>query len=186
MNRCPWKGLENSQLYQDYHDNQWGIPLHDDRDLFELFLLESFHCGLSWLIVLKKREHFREAFHQFNPEQIANYEETKIQALLENKDIIRSRGKIEATITNAQAFLKIQEEFGSFSDYLWGFTQYQTLYLPHEGEITTSPLSDKIAKDLKKQGFKYMGSVTCFSYLEAVGIYNNHCPTCYKHHKPET
>ncbi|MFI3250660.1 MAG: DNA-3-methyladenine glycosylase I [Eubacteriales bacterium] len=178
MNRCPWHNLENSPLYMEYHDKEWGVPSYEDGYLFEMFVLESFHCGLSWLLILKKREFFREAFDQFSPKRIANYGEDKVEALLQNKEIVRNKAKIRATIDNARAFLKVQEEFGTFSDYIWGFTDHKVVYHPFDGVTTHNELSDKIAKDLKKRGFKFMGTVTCYSYLEAIGIMNNHAVEC--------
>lgn len=181
ISRCPWKNLENSQLYMDYHDKEWGVASYDDPYLFEMFLLESFHCGLSWLIVLKKREAFRLAFDNFDPEKIASYSEKKIMELLENQDIIRNKAKILATVQNAKSFLEVVEEFGSFSQYIWDFTDNQVQYYPFDGVTTHNTLSDTVAKDLKKRGFKFMGTVTCFSYLEAIGVMNNHGQDCFCH-----
>lgn len=187
MKRCDWKGLENSKLYQDYHDNEWGIACHDDHKLFEMILLESFHCGLSWLIILKKRENFRNAFDNFDPNIIKNYDETKIEELLNDKGIIRNRQKIVANIANAKAFLKIQQEFDSFDNYIWSFTNREIIYGSCEenilNHITTNELSDKVTKDMKKRGFKFMGSVTTYSWLEAIGIMNNHSKNCFRYLK---
>ncbi len=180
MQRCSWPNLENSQIYIDYHDNEWGVPSHDDAHLFEMFILESFHCGLSWLLILKKRDAFRKAFDNFDPNKIANYDEDKIMELLDNKEIVRNKAKILATIQNAKAYLKVVEEFGSFAKYLWSFTDNKVVYNPFDGVTTKNELSDKVSKDLKKRGFKFMGTVTCFSYLEAVGIMNDHAENCYK------
>lgn len=180
MNRCNWKNLEQSEIYLEYHDKEWGIPSYDDKHLFEMFILESFHCGLSWLIILRKREAFRRAFDDFNAVEIANYGEDKVISLLEDTEIVRNKAKILATIQNAKAYLKVVEEFGSFSDYLWGFTGHKVVYNPFDGVTTHNELSDTIAKDLKKRGFKFMGTVTCYSYLEAVGIMNNHGENCFK------
>lgn len=178
MKRCPWPNLENSDLYQEYHDTEWAVPSYEDSYLFEMFVLESFHCGLSWLLILKKREYFRMAFDGFDHRIIGNYDERKIAELLENKNIIRHKGKILATIENANAFLKVQQEFGSFSAYLWNFTDHKVEYYPFDGVMKRNELSDRVSKDLKKRGFKFMGTVTCFSYLEAVGIMNNHAISC--------
>lgn len=177
--RCPWKNLENSAIYQEYHDKEWSVPSFDDRYLFEMFVLESFHCGLSWLIVLKKREAFRLAFDNFDPELIVRYDKAKVEELLENQDIIRNKGKILATIKNAESFLKVVNEFGSFSEYIWSFTEKQVVKYPFDGKTTHNTLSDSVAKDLKKRGFKYMGTVTCFSYLEAIGVMNNYGTSCF-------
>ncbi len=181
MKRCNWKNLENSQVYIEYHDNEWSVPSYDDDYLFEMFVLESFHCGLSWLLILKKREAFREAFDGFDANKIAAYDEEKILELLENKEIVRNRAKILATIENAKAYLNVVEECGSFSEYMWGFTNHEILYVPFDGETTRNELSDRVSKDLKKRGFKFMGTVTCFSYLEAIGIMNNHSMDCFKY-----
>lgn len=187
MQRCPWPNLENSEIYKAYHDLEWGVPCFDDGMLFELFILETFHCGLSWLLVLKKREAFRVAFDQFNPNLIADYNETKITQLMSNPDIIRNRAKILATIQNAKSFLSITEEFEKFSNYIWSFSDHKVIYHPFDGVTKRNQLSDLVSKDLKKRGFKFMGSVTCFSYLEAIGIMNNHAICCdlYNPNEPE-
>lgn len=183
MNRCNWNNLENSEIYMEYHDKEWGTPSHDDGHLFEMFVLESFHCGLSWLIILRKREAFRGAFDGFDAEKIANYGDEKVASLLEDTGIVRNRAKILATIQNAKAYLKVVEEFGSFSDYLWGFTDHKVVYHPFDGVTTRNELSDTMAKDLKKRGFKFMGTVTCYSFLEAVGIMNDHGENCFRYVK---
>ncbi len=180
MQRCRWPNLESSQLYMDYHDKEWGVPSHDDAHLFEMFVLESFHCGLSWLLILKKREAFRTAFDNFDPDIISRYDEEKISELLNNPDIVRNRAKILATIENAKAYLRVVEEYESFSNYLWGFTDNKVQSYPFDGNMTRNELSDRVSKNLKKRGFKFMGTVTCFSYLEAVGIMNNHADYCFK------
>ncbi len=181
MQRCAWPNLENSDIYINYHDNEWGVASRDDSHLFEMFILESFHCGLSWLLILKKREAFRKAFDNFDAHIISNYDEEKIAQLMENQEIVRNKAKILATIQNAKSYLKVVEEFGSFSDYLWSFTDNKVVYYPFDGVTTKNELSDKVSKDLKKRGFKFMGTVTCFSYLEAVGIMNDHAPYCCKY-----
>ncbi len=185
MERCNWPNLESSQLYIDYHDNEWGVPSYDDAHLFEMFILESFHCGLSWLLILKKRENFRKAFDQFDAQKIASYGEEKISELMTNEGIVRNRAKILATIQNAKSYLNVVQEFGSFSNYLWSFTDNKVVYYPFDGITTHNDLSDKVSKDLKKRGFKFMGTVTCFSYLEAVGIMNDHAENCFKYVKEE-
>ncbi len=181
MQRCKWPNLEKSQIYIEYHDNEWAVPSHDDAYLFEMFVLESFHCGLSWLLILKKREAFRMAFDGFDAKKIAQYDENKIAELLENKDIVRNKAKILATIQNAKAYLQVVEEMGSFASYLWAFSGGHVVYHPFDGTTTHNELSDMVSKDLKKRGFRFMGTVTCFSYLEAVGIMNNHAPYCEKY-----
>ncbi len=185
MHRCGWPNLENSEIYIDYHDNEWGIASHDDAHLFEMFILESFHCGLSWLLILKKRDAFRKAFDNFDAEKIANYGDEKVSELMGNADIVRNKAKILATIQNAKSYIKTVEEFGSFSNYLWSFTDNKVVYNPFDGVTTRNELSDRVSKDLKKRGFKFMGTVTCFSYLEAVGIMNDHSTDCFKYVKPE-
>ncbi len=181
--RCNWPNLNKSQIYTQYHDNEWGVASYDDSYLFEMFVLESFHCGLSWLIILKKREAFKIAFDNFDYNKIANYDENKVLQLLDNSDIVRSKAKINATITNAQAFIKIINEYGSFCNYIWGFTNNQVIYAKSDEFYSKNELSDKIALDLKKRGFKFMGSVTTYSYLEAIGILNNHTSMCFKYDK---
>ncbi len=183
MNRCKWPNLEKSDIYINYHDNEWGVASHDDAHLFEMFILESFHCGLSWLLILKKREAFRKAFDNFDAHKIAQYDDAKIAALLEDENIVRNIAKIKASIQNAKAYLKIVEEEGSFANYLWSFTNNKVVCNPFDGKTTRNELSDTVSKDLKKRGFKFMGTVTCFSYLEAVGIMNNHAEYCFKYSK---
>lgn len=183
MKRCDWGNAFNNPKYVEYHDTEWGVPSYDDQYLFMMFILEMFHTGLSWEIVLNKRENFIEAFDQFDVQIVANYKEDKIEELMKNKGIIRNRKKIEASIINAQAFIKVQEEFGSFSDYIWSFTDGEVSYGDGNAMPTTSPLSDTITKDLKKRGFKWMGSVTCKSYLQAIGIENDHFDYCFRYRK---
>ncbi len=180
MQRCPWPNLESSDMYMHYHDHEWGVPSHDDAHLFEMFILESFHCGLSWLLILKKREAFRKAFDNFDPERMAAYDEKKVQELMENADIVRHKAKILAAIQNAKSCLKVTREFGSFANYIWSFTNKKVVYNPYDGVTTRNALSDAFANDVKKRGFKFMGSVTAFSYLEAIGVMNDHAPTCFK------
>ena len=177
--RCQWKNLENSPLYIKYHDTEWGVASYDDKYLFEMLVLESFHCGLSWLIVLTKRENFRKAFDNFNAKKIAVYNEAKISELMLDSGIIRNKQKILATIKNAKSFLAVQKEFGSFSKYIWSFTNNKIQHYPFDGITTHNELSDTIAKDLKKRGFSFMGTVTTFSYLEAIGVMNNHANYCF-------
>lgn len=180
MKRCFWVD-EKSEIYVKYHDEEWGVPNHNDRDLFELLILEGFQAGLSWITVLKKREAFRKAFDNFDVKKVSEYDEEKINALLENKDIIRSRGKITAAINNAKIFIEIQKDFGSFSNYIWGFTDNKVIKNT-TGEIPVkTELSDMVSKDLKKRGMKYTGSVIIYSYLQAVGVVNDHDINCYKY-----
>ncbi|XFA99779.1 DNA-3-methyladenine glycosylase I [Candidatus Izemoplasma sp. B36] len=183
MNRCKWPSLENNPIYVEYHDNEWGVPSYDDRHLFKMLILESFHCGLSWLIILKKREAFKLAFDDFDPKKIMEYNEDKINELLSNKDIVRNKSKILAAISNAKAFLKVKKEFGSFKNYIWSFTNDKIIFGDGINFQTTNALSDQVSKDLKKRGFKFMGSVTTYSYLEAIGVMNNHMKECFRFHK---
>lgn len=181
MNRCDW--CEGNELYIKYHDEEWGVPFHDDRKHFEFLVLESMQAGLSWITILKKRENFRLAFDNFGYEKVAKYDEDKIEELLNNKGIIRYRRKIEAAINNAKRFMEIQKEFGSFDKYIWKFTENKTIINHYEDVSEVPPksaLSDKISKDLKNRGFKFVGSVTVYSYLQAVGIINDHIDSCFK------
>lgn len=180
MKRCNWTGLTNSETYREYHDNEWGVESHDDRYLFEMFVLESFHCGLSWLIILNKRDAFKKAFDDFDPYLVREYTEEKMTKLVNNKDIVRHMGKIKAAVNNADCFIKVQEEFGSFDNYIWSFTNQEVVYNRDDVFVTKNLLSDLVSKDLKKRGFKFMGSVTAMSYLEAIGILNNHSTKCFK------
>lgn len=176
MKRCNWLNLHNP-LYVDYHDNEWGVPVYEDNKLFELLLLEGFQAGLSWECVLNKRAAFRRAFDDFNAEKIANYDENKIKQLLTNKNIIRNKLKIEASIQNAKVFKQIQNEFGSFSAYIWHFTNNKILFEEYTLR-TTSPLSDKISNDLKTRSMKFVGSTIIYSYLQSIGIINAHGHEC--------
>jgi len=183
MRRCEWSNLENHSEYIEYHDSEWGVASYDNRHLFEMFILESFHCGLSWLIILKKREAFKIAFDGFNPYVIKDYGEEKITELLNNKGIVRNKLKILATINNAKRYIEVEKEFGSFSNYIWSFTDNKIIYGDGVNYQTTNMLSDKVAKDLKTRGFKFMGTVTAYSYLEAIGVMNNHMKYCFRYHK---
>ena len=177
LKRCSWvEGKE--EIYIKYHDEEWGIAKFDDNILFEMLVLESFQAGLSWITILKKREAFKIACDNFNIEKIINYNDNKVNELLENENIIRHEGKIRATINNAKVFQKIQKEEGSFSDYIWSFTDGKIIKAEYK---TKSELSDKIAKDLKKKGMKFVGSTTIYSYLEAIGIIDNHEKDCFKY-----
>lgn len=179
MKRCDW--VTTDELYIKYHDEEWGKPVYDDETLFELLVLESFQAGLSWLTILRKRENFRKAFDGFDYKLIANYSPDKVSELLKNDGIIRHRGKIEASINNAQRFMEIQQEFGSFSKYIWSFVNH----LPIINNFTsikqvpaTTAISDALAKDLKKRGFKFMGSTTVYAFMQAVGMVNDHIVGC--------
>lgn len=176
--RCFWVD-EKSDLYVKYHDEEWGIPKFDDRDLFELLILESFQAGLAWITVLKKRENFRKAFDNFDVKKVAKYDEKKINELLQNEGIIRSKGKINAAINNAIKFIEIQKEFGSFSNYIWGFTDKKVIKRSKKELPVSTELSDKISKDLKTRGMKYVGTVIIYSYLQAIGVVNDHDKDCF-------
>lgn len=180
MKRCFWVD-EKSEIYVKYHDKEWGNPKFDDRDLLELLILEGFQAGLSWLTVLKKRQAFRVEYENFDVEKVANFDEKKIAKMLANKEIIRSEQKIRASILNAKIFMKIQKEFCSFSDYIWGFTGHKVVYNSDGKVIVSNELSDKISKDLKKRGMKYVGTVIVYSYLQAIGVVNDHDKECFLH-----
>ena len=174
--RCSWAGPD--EIYIKYHDEEWGIPTHDDRELFEMLVLESFQAGLSWITILKKRQNFKKAFDDFDVEKVAAYDESKISELLENEGIIRHRGKITSAINNAQVFIEIQKEFGSFDSYIWSFTDGEIIKAEY---LTESDLSKDISKDLKKRGMKFVGPTIVYSYLESIGIIDNHQEGCFRY-----
>lgn len=180
MKRCFWVD-EKSEIYTKYHDEEWGIPKHDDHELFELLILESFQAGLSWITILKKRENFRKAFDNFDIQKVANYNNEKIDELLSNTGIIRSKNKILSAINNAKIFMQIQKDFGSFANYIWSFTDNKVLKNTTGKIITSSSLSDEVSKDLKKRGMKYVGTVIIYSYLQAIGIIDDHDQNCFKY-----
>ena len=175
--RCRWANL-NNPAYIKYHDEEWGVPLHNDRMLFELLILEGFQAGLSWECVLNKREAFRKAFDNFDVDKVALYDENKLSSLMGNPEIIRNKRKILASVRNAVAFKAIQNDFGSFDSYVWSFTDHKTIFEDYSIR-TTSPLSDLISKDLKKRGMSFVGSTIIFSYLQAIGIIYAHGKECY-------
>ncbi len=179
--RCKWCNLKN-QLYVKYHDEEWGIPSYDDKKLFELLVLEPFQAGLSWETILMKRESFRRAFDNFDIDKICNYEEGKIGELLKDSSIIRNRRKIEASIVNARVFREIQKEWGTFSNYIWHFTNGEVIY---EVDKTCSELSDHIAKDMKKRGMKFIGTTIIYSYLQAIGVIYSHDIECFLYKEKE-
>ncbi|SDR95667.1 DNA-3-methyladenine glycosylase I [Gillisia sp. Hel1_33_143] len=181
LKRCSW--CEGDALYEAYHDKEWGVPVRDDATLFEFLILETFQAGLSWITILRKRENFKEAFDEFDYKKIAEYTEDKIQELLLNAGIIRNKLKVRAAITNAQAFLKIQNEFGSFSNYIWKFVEnkpIQNTVENYKKAPATSEISDLLSKDLKKRGFKFVGSTVMYAYMQAVGMVNDHEENCYR------
>ncbi len=181
ITRCGW--CEKDDLYKNYHDYEWGIPVYDDAKLFEFLVLETFQAGLSWYTILSKRENFRKAFDDFDYTKIKNYKEEKVQELLLNSGIIRNQLKIRATIHNAIAFVKVQEEFGSFSKYIWDFVggkPIQNFRKSIHDIPSTTPLSDKISKNLKSQGFKFVGSTVVYAHMQATGMVNDHVKDCWK------
>jgi DNA-3-methyladenine glycosylase I len=181
LNRCDW--CKTDPLYIKYHDEEWGVPVYDDQKLFEYLILETFQAGLSWLTILKKRAHFKTAFDNFNFEVVAQYEACKIESLLHNEGIIRNHLKIKAAVSNAEAFIRIRELFGSFSNYIWNFTDGKPVvnFWKHVSDIPSSTsLSDRISKDLKTRGFKFVGSTIVYAHLQAMGMVDDHLTTCWK------
>ena len=179
--RCGW--CLSSDLYKEYHDKEWGVPVYDDQKLFEFLILETFQAGLSWITILKKRENFQLAFDKFDYKKVANYPEEKIQELMLDAGIIRNQLKIRAAVSNAVAFMKVQEEFGSFSAYIWNFTGGKPIDNKRQSlkEVpATSPLSDEISKDLKKRGFKFVGSTVVYAHMQATGMVDDHVADCWK------
>ena len=178
--RCAW--CEKDDLYRNYHDKEWGKPIYDDETIFEFLILESFQAGLSWYTILAKRENFRAAFDQFDYQKIAQYSEDKVEELIQNTGIIRNRLKILATINNAQKFMEVQKEFGSFSKYIWGFVNHEPIVNRPKTlkEVpATTEISDALAKDLKKRGFKFMGSTVVYAHMQATGMVNDHVEDCW-------
>jgi len=180
--RCAWSS--NDPLYQSYHDNEWGVPVHDDRRLFEMLTLEGAQAGLSWITVLRKRENYRKAFDGFDPKKISRYTQARITKLMANEGIVRNRLKIESTVLNAKAFLAVQKEFGSFDTYLWQFVNGKPLANQRRTirEVPAStPESDALSKDLKKRGFKFVGTTICYAFMQAVGMVNDHTTDCFRY-----
>lgn len=178
--RCAW--CEKDDLYRNYHDEEWGKPIYDDETIFEFLILESFQAGLSWYTILAKRENFRAAFDYFDYQKIAQYSEEKVEELIQNAGIIRNRLKILATINNAQKFMEVQKEFGSFSKYIWGFVNHEPIVNRPKTlkEVpATTEISDALAKDLKKRGFKFMGSTVVYAHMQATGMVNDHVEDCW-------
>ncbi len=182
--RCSWCG--DDTLYKTYHDTEWGLPVYDDSKLFEFLILETFQAGLSWITVLRKRENFRKAFDNFDYKKIALYNNTKFDKLINDAGIIRNKLKIKATISNAVAFIDVQKEFGSFSNYIWGFTNGKPIKNAW-GKLSdlpaTTPLSDLISKDLKKRGFKFVGSTVVYAHMQATGMVNDHVTNCFRYNE---
>ncbi len=183
-NRCKW--CLGDPLYEAYHDNEWGVPVYDDGKLFEFLVLETFQAGLSWITILRKRENFRRALDNFDYKKIADYDESKIEELLTDTGIIRNRLKVRATVTNAKAFIKVQEEFGSFSKYIWGFTNGKPIKnsFKESSDIpANSSLSDRISKDLKRRGFKFVGTTVVYAHMQATGMVNDHEINCFRYNE---
>jgi DNA-3-methyladenine glycosylase I len=177
--RCAWA---RTDLSIAYHDREWGTPAYDDRVLFEFLILEGAQAGLSWETILRKRESYRAAFDNFDPAKVARYNEKRVERLLQNEGIIRNRLKIAAAIQNAKSFLEVQQEFGSFSEYLWRFVNHQPLVRKRGAAVpANSPLSDKLSKDLARRGFKFVGTTICYSFMQAVGLINDHDFTCFRY-----
>jgi len=182
--RCGW--CLGDPLYEAYHDEEWGVPVYDDDTLFEFLILETFQAGLSWITILRKRENFRKAFDHFDYKKIADYSDEKIASLLEDSGIIRNRLKIKATISNAQGFINIQKEFGSFSKYIWGFVDGKPVknkLKNHKHAPPTTSLSDAISLDLKKRGFKFVGSTVIYAHMQATGMVNDHEIGCFRYNE---
>tara|TARA_R110002050_G_scaffold165656_2_gene296084 strand:+ start:3008 stop:3622 length:615 start_codon:yes stop_codon:yes gene_type:complete len=182
MKRCDWC-LKND-LYIEYHDTEWGVPVHDDQLLFEFLLLEGVQAGLSWLTVLRKRENYRQAYDNFDPVKVAAYDDAKLQELLQNEGIIRNRLKVAASVNNAKRFLEVQQEFGSFDQYIWSFVDFKPI-VNHFEKLEELParteLSDKISKDMKSRGFKFVGSTIIYAHMQATGMVNDHLVSCFRH-----
>ncbi len=181
LKRCEWA---RTDLSTTYHDKEWGVPLHDDRALFEFLILEGAQAGLSWETILRKRENYRAAFDHFDPAKVASYSGSKVERLLENPGIIRNRLKIRATIVNAEAFLIVQQQFGTFNNYVWGFVDGRTIKRTRGAIVPThTPISDALSKDLKQRGFKFVGSTICYAFMQAVGMVNDHNSTCFRYNE---
>ncbi|BAX81379.1 DNA-3-methyladenine glycosylase I [Labilibaculum antarcticum] len=182
ITRCKWAG--DDPLYCEYHDNEWGVPLHDDQMLFEFLILEGAQAGLSWITILRKRENYRKTFDNFDPNVVVNYTQEKVDELLQNEGIIRNKLKITSAIKNAKAFLEVQEEFGSFDQYIWSFTDGKTI-LNHWASMSevpaSTPESEAMSKDLKKRGFKFVGPTICYALMQATGMVNDHTTDCFRH-----
>ena len=184
VKRCNWCG--NDPIYIKYHDTEWGVPVYDDSKIFEFLLLETFQAGLSWITILKKRENFRKVFDNFDYQKIANYSEKKIEELKLDAGIIRNRLKIKAAKTNASAFIEVQKEFGTFSKYIWEFVNGKPIQnnFKSTGELpANTPLSDKISSDLKKRGFKFVGSTIVYAHMQAMGMVNDHITDCFRYNE---
>ncbi|HEX7334911.1 MAG TPA: DNA-3-methyladenine glycosylase I [Pyrinomonadaceae bacterium] len=179
MKRCVWA---TTPLSIAYHDEEWGVPVHDDKRLFEFLILEGAQAGLSWETILRKRDNYRAAFDGFDPKKVAKYDERKVGALMQDAGIIRNRLKINAAVTNANAFLEVQHEFGSFSDYVWQFVKNKPIRRKRGQPLAAhTEISDSLSKDLQRRGFKFVGSTICYSFMQAVGMVNDHDSTCFRY-----
>jgi len=181
-NRCPW--AVSDPLLIRYHDQEWGVPLHRDKKLFEFLTLEGFQAGLSWLTILKKRENFRRAFDRFDFNKVAGYDKRKIEALMDDRGIIRNRMKIEAAVTNARAFISVRDEFGTFDQYIWGFTHGETIHNVFEKDPDVpakTDLSERISNDLKRRGFRFVGPTIIYAHMQATGMVNDHLKDCFRY-----
>ena len=183
--RCPWcENTSLGQVYLDYHDLEWGVPVHDDRTLFEFLILEGAQAGLSWSTILAKRENYRAAFAGFDAKKVARFSEAKIAALLLDPGIVRNRLKVSSAVVNAKAFLAVQKEFGSFDRYIWSFVggrQKQNAWTPEARPPATTPESDAMSRDLKRRGFKFIGSTICYAFMQATGMVNDHLTRCFRY-----
>lgn len=180
--RCTWAG--NDALYQDYHDTEWGVPLHDDQRLFEFLILEGAQAGLSWITILRKRANYRAAFDDFDAARIAAYSANKIESLLQNPGIVRNRLKVEAAVVNAQKFLEVQDELGSFDQFIWQFVEgkpKQNRWASLADIPASTPESDAMSKELKRRGFKFVGPTICYAHMQATGMVNDHTTNCFRH-----
>ena len=180
--KCGW--CVGDHLYESYHDNEWGVPVRDDETMFEFLILETFQAGLSWITILRKRENFRRAFDNFDYRKIAGYDEDKIQDLLQDAGIIRNKLKVRATVSNAKAFMEVQQEFGTFCEYIWGFvngTPIINRFEDYRNAPASTELSDQISKDLKKRGFKFVGSTVIYAHMQATGMVNDHEINCFRY-----
>ena len=185
--RCEWAG--DDPLYQRYHDEEWGVPVHDDRTLFEFLILEGAQAGLSWITILRKRESYRDAFAGFDPQRVARFDARRLASLMKNPGIVRNRLKIESTRSNARAFLDVQNEFGSFDDYLWRFVGGATIrnrWRAQRDVPASTPESDALSKDLQRRGFRFVGTTICNAFMQAVGMVNDHLVGCHRHRALDT
>jgi DNA-3-methyladenine glycosylase I len=183
-NRCGW--CEGDSLYEAYHDTEWGVPVKDDATIFEFLILETFQAGLSWITILRKRENFRKAFDHFDYKKIARYDQEKIDELLQNAGIIRNKLKVNATVSNAKAFIKVQNEFGTFSNYIWDFVNGKPIknkFKNYKDAPANTTVSDALSKDLKKRGFKFVGSTVVYAHMQATGMVNDHETSCFRYNE---